>query len=47
MFNQVVSSGAELFVVITVCIIAIVAGIMHVDIFKEVNKKSDKNGSSH
>ena len=41
MFDPPVGSGAETFVIIAVCIIAFVAGVMHVDIFKEFNKKSE------
>ena len=41
MFDPPIGSGAEIFIIIAVCIIAFVAGIMHIDIFKELNKKPD------
>ncbi len=43
MFDAPIGSGAQIFVLIAVGIISIVAGIMHIDIFKEVNKKSSED----
>jgi len=42
MFDAPIGEGANLFIWIVVFIIAFVAGLMHVDIFKAFNKKPDQ-----
>ncbi len=43
MFDPPIGEGANLFIMIAVCIIAFGAGLAHIDIFKEFNKKSDED----
>lgn len=45
MFNPPITSGANIFIIVTICIIAVVAAVAAVDIYKNTmpkKKHSDK-----